>query len=456
MRTLHKLLLLALALPTLAQEPAEIGPFLARFDAANAYLPTSLVWRTQGRTIELINPRTGLNLSFTDFEFRSKFYREENRNIWSAKAEPRFTVEPRDVSAPEKIQDGDFTGFEVRYTHSIGTVRRRILASKTAPTLQIEYRIEAGRDVLIHEPDMFGVTLNTAPGFTGKAVPLAGSTTGELLTCTNTGEGVYSASLLSSGPAILTDPLQKVCLLVSGEVETGTLTNGIPTRLLRIRKGDRFGIRLAIQCFAGNDQAGGKAMQELAGAMKPSQIPFLLVQSALLYRKLGLPAEAEKALLRAAELDKDYAAPYAMLAALRRDTPFEPGVKQEDAWCEAAYRMPYNYGYILSGGGLANDVRLTEEQRRLGMLNQLIAVENTVFYPDYYIWAARPFEKMNMPAQACAMYRQALWAVDYMPRSEETKAKLRTDFAKKIDELSHRLLTERAPELPPLTPVRVK
>jgi hypothetical protein len=145
-----------------------------------------------------------------------------------------------------------------------------------------------------------------------------------------------------------------------------------------------------------------------------------------------------------------------MLAALRRDTPFEPGVKQEDAWCEAAYRMPYNYGYILSGGGLANDVRLTEEQRRLGMLNQLIAVENTVFYPDYYIWAARPFEKMNMPAQACAMYRQALWAVDYMPRSEETKAKLRTDFAKKIDELSHRLLTERAPELPPLTPVRVK
>jgi len=166
--------------------------------------------------------------------------------------------------------------------------------------------------------------------------------------------------------------------------------------------------------------------------------------------------DAEAALLKAAALNKDYATPYGVLAALRRDNKDPGAITQTEAWIEAAYRQPYNYGYILSGSGFWKDKGLTEEQRRLAIFNTLIAVENTQFYADYYIWAVRPFEEMKMYAQACAMYRQALWAADSMPRTEEVKEKTRQQFRKKIADLEQKIAGQTYTNMPPLIPVRAE
>jgi hypothetical protein len=81
--------------------------------------------------------------------------------------------------------------------------------------------------------------------------------------------------------------------------------------------------------------------------------------------------------------------PYARLAASRRDHPDVPGtITEEMAFIEGAYRRPHDFGYILSGRGICDDERLTEEERRLAIFNMLIAVENAQFYPDFYGWAA--------------------------------------------------------------------
>ncbi len=73
------LVLFALALRGLAQESLETDLFRVHLDPGNAWLPTSLVWKTAGRELPLIDADQGLNLTFTDFQFRNKFYREENR-----------------------------------------------------------------------------------------------------------------------------------------------------------------------------------------------------------------------------------------------------------------------------------------------------------------------------------------------------------------------------------------
>lgn len=450
------LVLFALALRGLAQESLETDLFRVHLDPGNAWLPTSLVWKTAGRELPLIDADQGLNLTFTDFQFRNKFYREENRRIWGDAADPRFTVEPREATvAPTPDPEAGFSGVDVTYRHPLGTVVRRLLLHRTEPRLRIEYRIAVESEILVHEPEMLAVQFLAAPGFTTGSRPAIEEADAPLLVCTNLDRGRYAVSLLPSGPMRLADPAAGVALLLDGQAASDSLSNGIPTRLAVLTPGDRLVIRLDVRAAAANDPSLDAALRAQTAALPERFRPFRLVATARLLQRMGRLDDAVRALLRAGELDPAYATPYAALAGLRRDTGADLGMTEQEAWVEGAYRMPYNYGYILSGGGLASDRRLSETQRRLGMMNLLIAVENTVFYPDYYVWAARPFEAMGLRGLACALYRQALWAVDYMPRSDATKARLRKQFQDKIETLSQTLLTERAPTLPPLTPVRV-
>lgn len=442
-----------LVLPGIAMAQVGNSSFQLSTDEQNAGLPTSLKWKGQ----ELLDTEKGLHWFFTSFEFRNKFYRDENRHSWAGQKDPRFATDVGSCQHDVIKKDG-FTTARTSYTNSFAAIERRIMIHDAEPRVRIEYSFKAAREIVIHEPDMFGISLRFDPAWGQETIPDLRQEPPAKLTIEHkesngkrTGPE-YALSFLNAGPAMFQTADGKTTLIASGTV-SGDIPSPVPARMFVIKPDGQF--TFAIDLWLTTDAVA--IWDAAVKAMKPEQKPYALVQLGKMLIAMKKINEAEAVLLKAAELNKDYATPYGSLAALRRDNSTIPGtITQGEAWIEGAYRQPYNYGYILSGSGFWKDKGLTEEQRRLAVFNLLIAVENTQFYADYYIWAARPFEDMKMYAQACAMYRQALWATDYLPRSEEHKQKFREQCRKKITELEKKLVDQTYKDMPALIPVRVE
>jgi hypothetical protein len=317
------------------------------------------------------------------------------------------------------------------------------------PHLSIEYAFEFTRDVVLHEAQNFAIGLNLNNAFTTQVVadvrrePLAP------LRATGLKSASYDASVLNPGPELYIDPAQDAAALVSLAIEGAPPQP--PVNLLKFAKGQKLVIRFDLEPGKAEDGVLQKSLLEKQAALPEYFRPFALMEVARLLQAQDKVDEAQGALLQAAALNADYAAPYATLAALRRDHKL-PG--QAMAWAEAGYRNPYNYGYMLSGRTLDHDEKLTEAQKRLHLFNILIAVENAPFYPDYYVWAADGFEAMGMFAQAAAIYRQALWALGHAPYSEAKKAGFAKQFEKKITDLEAKMVGQTATKLPAPIPIR--
>jgi len=442
-------LILAAATARAAEETFQHGVFVMRLQPDNLFLPDSIRWGKDD--VELLKPKVGLNHSFTSFEFRTKIYRDENKHIWGGRQSPRFVTDATFVKK-EVVRRPGWAGVQVDYRSSYAEVRRTVLFHDTEPRLRIEYAFAMTREVVIHEPDMFGVAIAFDAAFAERSALDGRAEALPLLTAGGFQAPRLWRTLLYPGPVLLRDPKRGVGLLVTdGRAADAAAAPDVPGRLVRLPKGGRLTLVTEIRVTRETPAALVERMRAEQKRLGAAALPYLLVEDAGLLRKLNRLEEAEKALLRAAERKKDWAHPYSLLAGLRRDT------KQGDrtlAWCEAGWRMPFNYGYILSGSGIVNDPRLTEAQRRLALFNLLIAVENTVFYPDYYSWAARGFEARKMWAQACAIYRQALWAVDRMPRPQAYREKIRRRFREKIADLEAKMIGNTLTELPPLIPTR--
>lgn len=438
-----------------AERLVENGQFRLALDDDNAGLPVSLQWRGA----ELLDAQRGLGWSFTSFEFRSKIYREENRHVWAGKDEPRFATDVGPATTDVMRADGATT-VRTTYTNSFAAVERRIVLHDTEPRLQIECDFRFTRKVVIHEPDMFRLTM-------GFAAPLASETIADVRqspagrftrTCHDP-KGApagarFEVSLLPAGPMLVKTANGSLALVATAEV-AGDVPVPVPAKPLVLAPESQLAFTIDVRVAA--DVADATAAWEAAVRDMPaSQKPAALLRlgDALVAEKEIVAAEA--VYLEAARLDKDFATPYARLAAGRRDHPDVPGTMTEtEAFLEGAYRQPYDFGYILSGRGICEDERLTEEERRLAIFNILIAMENSQFNADFYCWAARPFEKLGMHAQACAIYRQALWAADHMPRSEEQREKHRAVCRTKIAELEKAMVGRTVEALPPLIPIRV-
>jgi tetratricopeptide (TPR) repeat protein len=442
------LLSLAFALPASAQTTFSAGDMKMTLDPENTWLPSSVTWKG----VELLDPKMGVNHFFTSFEFRNKFYRVENRNAWAGQKDPRFVTDVGPATTAPLT--GALTGLAAQYENSYAKIERAmtICDNDKERAFRVYYAITAKRDVVIHETDMFGASALLNSAFTRRNVYDAREAEGGALTVEGKGASEVTADLLSGSCASFVAPEVKIGVIAT---TAGTWSGGIagPTMAV-IKAGQKIELLLTLRCV--DAESAGLTQEVLAfgKALPPEVRAYALVRTARALIALKKTPEAEAALLKAADLNREYAAPYGILAGLRRDSK-APGDVQTEAWVEGAYRSPYNYGYILSGLGFWKDKRLTEEQRRLAVFNVLAAVENTQFYADYYIWAARPFEEMKMHAQACAMYRQALWAVERLPRTEEHKEKFRKQFRDKIAELEKKLTEENYTAMPPMMPVRV-
>ena len=437
-------------LPAAAQETFTSGDMKMTLDPENVWLPSSVQWKG----VEILDPKMGVNHFFTSFEFRNKYYRVENKNAWAGQKDPRFATDAGPVTT-ERIAGENMAGLAARYENSYARIERAMTVSggDKGNAFRVYYAITAKRDIVIHETEMFGASVLLNAAFTSRNVYDAREAEGGLLTVEGKGASEVTADILSESCASFVAPESKTGVVATA---TGTWSGGAagPTMAV-IKTGQKIELLLVLQCLDAESPRLTKDVLTLGKATPPERRAYALVRTARALMQLKKPDEAEKALLKAAELNREYATPYAMLAAIRRDFKTTGTLNQTEAWVEGAYRSPYNYGYILSGSGFWKEKGLTEEQRRLAVFNMLAAVENTQFYADYYIWAARPFEEMKMYAQACAMYRQALWAVDRMPRAEEHKEKCRKQFREKIAELEKKLTEENYTAMPPMVPVRV-
>jgi len=423
-------------------KPIGKGTFHLSLDKDNAHLPNQIQLMTADGPVEILDRNCGLNFTFTDFQNRNKFYREESNQAWPNKNEPRFVTEPSNVSEPVKIDEGQTEGYEVRFDTSYARFTRRILAHKQQDRLTIEYEMTPFKDMQIHELGMFGFNIRFAPQWNQIAITDARPDSPTWLKQSDVKNPHIAVTAHHSGPMVISHAGSKISLLITPRTPAN-----VPTNLWRIKAGgtDTYAVDI-----------------ELADAAQPERLPdsrrpFTLLANGRMLLSQGQRKQAEQALLQAAQLNQDFATPYMVLANMRQGKQADGELSSltfAEAWVKGAYRMPYNYGYILSGSGFYQDKRLTEHQRRQAILNMLIAVENAAFYPDYYVWAARPFEGMKMHSQACAMYRQGLWALDHMPRPESYKQKVRTRFEKKIAELEEKILNEEV-VLPPLLPVKV-
>lgn len=427
----------------------EHGEFVMTLNSDNLFLPTSIVWK--GEDAELLHPGRGLDFSFTSFERRNKIYWNEEIDAWGGRVEPRFVTSGELIAHGHVARDG-WSGYEVEYSSKFPFARitRRMLISDAESRIRIEYDIDPTRQIVIHETDNLNVSLRFHPDFSTKSVFDARAEEPKLLV----GEGIdgprVRRNLLYHGPTKLTNPDKGVDLLVTG-THSDNLPRPMPVQLLTLPEGESFSLITELRLAPAGDEALAAAMLDDHATVDEPNLPFLYMENASILRHNEDIDGAEQALLKAAELNQEFASPLGQLAGLRRDTK-RPG--QTEAWVEAGWRMPYNYGYILSGSGIVGDQRLTEEQRRLAMFNILIAMENTVFYPDYYIWGSRGFENMGMYAQAAAMYRQALWAIDHMPRPEEYKERMRERFSNRIAELEEKMQEATLTDLPELIPTR--
>lgn len=417
------------------------GMFVLKTDPANAYLPSSLRLNELPE-VELLHPKRGLNLCFTDFEFRNKFYREENRYVWEGKADPRFVTDvPDAMASPVPTTAGDYVGESVSYDCSYAQVKRSLLFHATAPVMRIVYGITANRDIVIHMPCMFNISLQLGETLNRSEildernpadVPLAfdGSKT--------------SRTLLNMGPVAISDKEGKLSVLVSHTV-TGDLPAPLPFRMIDVKKGQQIVLTLEIECFRDDHEGMLKKMSALHSAMDTATVPCRLYATGhhLLFREKH-EAEGEALLLQAAQTAPEWYLPYMMIAEYRLQNNINGlvrGTTKGQNYYEAAFRMPWNYGVILRGGDYLGDERLSEAQQRLLLFNLMCALENTLFYPNYYANLAGPFERRKMYAQACAIYRQALWAVDYYPMPEAKREKTRAGFRKKIAALEEKLIT---------------
>jgi hypothetical protein len=258
-------------------------------------------------------------------------------------------------------------------------------------------------------------------------------------------------SFLNPGPAIATDPAKKLSVLVSGKL-SGDLPRPLPSRLLRLNTGQRFGFVIEMECFAEGDAQLGAAMAAKCKAITEAEKPYALTEVGRLLAHQNKAEEAEAAYLRASALDKGYPAAFVCIADLRGvDKKVEGVLSEGEAYAEAAFRMPYNYGFVLRAY-VPKGKHLTPEEQRLWTMNRLMAIENTLFYPDYYLWVARDFDGVKAYAQECAMYRQALWAVGRAPYAEKSKETLRKSFAQKIEELEKKVLERAAAPTTPEPP----
>jgi hypothetical protein len=432
-----------------AVELIKVGQFEASLQEDNALLPGSIRWLKGD--VELLKPEVGFNASFTSFEFRNKFYHEENRGIWAGKNEPRFLTDAK-VIGKESCEEGEYAGIRVNLEFSYARYSRTLLFHRTEPRLRIVYAFECTRDVMVYETEHLRIGFQFDKGFDQVTVCDGRGQGDGILTATGVTGITHAVTLLEAGPKLLTHTTSKISLLITGS-HAGPGLEDPPPSMLLLKKGQKFTLVTEWTLVPQDDPALLKQMAEARTKLDPARRAYLLVENADILERQGKLKETEAVLLQAAELRLDYATPFMRLAEVRRDHGL-PG--QPEAFVEGGYRMPYNFGYMLSGSGYTDNKAATEEQRRLHLFNLLIAVENTTFYPDYYLWAARGFLKMNMVVQACAMYRQALWAVDFMPRGEETRAKLRLQCQKKISELETIMRTQICTNLPPLTPVRLR
>lgn len=447
-------LLLCLLAAAAQAAPRQYGRFVLDTDAANAHLPVSLrLLELPG--IELLDPAQGLNLSFTDFEFRNKFYREENRNTWEGKPDPRFVTDvPENLADPAPEQDGDFSGEAVSYENSYAAVKRSLLFHDSETRARIVYRLAANRELLIHMPAMFAVILKT--GGTLSCADVLDARDPAAPPLTETARSTARA-LLNTGPTAFRDQDGSLALLVSHTVR-GDLPEPMPFRMLRLQPGNAIELAIELECFI-NDRDGMLArMREHFAEMDASTEPCRLYATGrhVLYEQKQ-EAEGEALLLRAAEAAPDWYMPYMAIAEYRLQNKVEGvvrGTTTAQNYHEAAFRMPWNYGIILRGGDYLKDERLSESQQRLLLFNLVCAMENTLFYPDYYAWLARPFEERKMHAQACAIYRQALWAVDHWPVAESKREQTREKFRRKIADIEQTLLNALTADPPPPIEVR--
>jgi len=421
-----------------------LGAFELALDPDDAWLPRGIAVEVDGKPVALLDGKLGLNFTFTDFRLRNKFYREESRGAWPGKDEPRFVTEPRDVTEP-KVTD---RAVEVSYVTSFAAITRRITAAAEGLSLRVEYDVTPTKDLLVHEPGMFGFGVTVDGGFTGRAVidartdapAWAGFDDTKMLSC--------DATSHHAGPVAFAHPGAAVKLLIEPHSPADATT-----RMWMIPAGQTVTFAADLTVFKADDPQLLPRMEAALKQVAGPRRPFALVGMARMLTAAKNLKDAELALLLAARLNEEYATPYTLLAQMRNGhhdaTQIDRSLTFAQAWVEAAYRMPYNYGYILSGSQFPTDKRLTEPQRRQAIFNLLIAVENTTFYPDYYIWVSRHFEAMKMYSQAAAMHRQALWALTYLPRPEKYKQDQKQKIEKGLAELEAKLLTEETmlPEL---------
>jgi len=452
MRKLIGLMCVSLfATAAVCEETFRHGQFAVELDPASSYLPVSLQW-TKHRNTELLPSKDrkglGLNLTFTDFEFRRKVYREENQRRWR-RENWKFTFEAKDATKSQvPVAAGGYRGLEVTYGADHAKVTRRLLLHDAEPVARIEYHMEITRQLVIHDAEMFGVDLLLADAFADGAMGDARAENPALLRGKGLGGVPYRARLVNAGPAIRTAPGQNATVLLTNRIE-GDLPDPVPPRLIRLQPGQKVRIAIQIRCFAGDDPKLTAETLAAVGALPAHQRPYLLVENARALKQQGKVAEAEKALLLAAKLNKEYATPYVVLASYR-DVGIDPAI----AFTYAAYRMPYNYGFILSGRGFCNTKGLTLAEKRNAIFNMLVTAENYAMIPNYYSWVARPFEEMGMTVQALAIYRQALWAEKHLARERgEDVEKSGAKHQKKIAELEQKILSAAPVDLPGLVPV---
>lgn len=421
-----------------------IGAFELSLDPDDAWLPRGIAVEVGGGSVALLDAKLGLNFTFTDFRLRNKFYREESRGAWPGKDEPRFVTEPRDLSEPKAIE----RGVEVSYRTSFAAITRRIVAAADGVALRIEYEVTPAKDLLVHEPGMFGFGLKVDAGFTGREMVDARTDTPAWMGVDDTKLLDCDATAHHGGPVLFTHAGSGVKLLIEPHIPADATT-----RMWTIPAGKTVTFAADLTVFKADDPQLPARTDAALKQVDGERRPFALTGLARMLMASKKLKDAEQALLLAARLDEEFATPYTLLAQMRNGhhdaTQIDGGMTFGQAWVEAAYRMPYNYGYILSGSSFPSDKRLTEPQRRQAIFNLLIAVENTTFYPDYYIWVARHFEAMKMYSQAAAMHRQALWALTYLPRPEKYKQDQKQKLEKKLAELEAKLLTEETvlPEL---------
>ena len=432
------------------------GRFLLKTDTDNLWLPSSLQLKDVPG-IELLNPKIGLNLSFTDFEFRNKFYREENKYIWEKQTDPRFVVDVKPGATPPSEEKSDgFIGESVSYESSFAKVKRSILFHPSELKMRIAYRVEATRELLIHMPDMFAVALQMGNSFTVKEIldernptsePLA--TSGKALNDTRT--------LFNMGPTAFTDKDSGLSILVSHAV-SGDIPALVPSRMIRLAAGKILVIAVDLDCFVKNREGLLSDMRSKRDTMDPDSAAYRLFATGyhVLYNQKK-EHEGEALLNKVAAMKPEWYMPHMMIAEYRLQNNIDGLVLDSTRgqnYHESAFRMPWNYGIILRGTDYLTDKRLTEEQQRLLLFNLLCAMENTLFYPEYYVHVAKPFEERKMFAQACAIYRQALWAVARYPVTEQKREKFREQFKKKIAQLEEILVSEITANPPQPIPVR--